>query len=176
VSPPPALAQPKAGISSGSAPMNLHPWHRTSHLQITRFGPGDSARRADEQKRGEIASPIHHSARARRYTHKTDTAETHHGRSRCAPRETAVVHRCRSHRDEDGDLRVENHPAATILGVSMGFVGCPSNGGDMREWKEEGASRGGVRFPRAARKGDAWVGVQVSSMIYSCHEDSGPRP
>jgi hypothetical protein len=69
-SPLPALAQPKAGISSGLAPMNLHPWHQINHLQITRFGLGNSARWEDEQIKREIGSPIHHNIRARRYTHQ----------------------------------------------------------------------------------------------------------
>jgi hypothetical protein len=72
-----------------------------------------------------------------------------------------VVHHCRSRRDEDGDLRIENHPTATILGVSMGFAGCPSNGGGMMEWEEEEeASEASVRFPRAARKGDTGSGYK----------------
>jgi hypothetical protein len=68
------------------------------------------------------------------------------------------------------DLRAENHPAATIPGVSMSFTGCPSGSGGLREWEEEGASGGGARFPRAARDGDvgsgAWVGGVVSPILH----------
>jgi hypothetical protein len=107
---------------------------------------------------------------------RTDTAETHHGwsrcapletlaahhmrrrcaprrprkhgGSRCAPQETVVVHRRRSRRDlDDGDLCVENHPAATIPGVSMGFAGYLSGGSSVREWEEEGEHGGGARVP-----------------------------
>jgi hypothetical protein len=78
-----------------------------------------------------------------------------HGRSRCSPRST-VVHRRRSRRDPDGDLHAENHPAATIPGVSMSFAGCPSGGGGVREWEEErqaAAALGSLVPPGMATRG-----------------------
>jgi hypothetical protein len=74
-----------------------------------------------------------------------------------------VVHRRRSRRDPDGDLRAENHPAATIPGVSMS--GCPSGGGGVREWEKEGQAAAALGFP--VRQG--WrrrVGGVVSPILH----------
>jgi hypothetical protein len=37
----------------------------------------------------------------------------------------------------------------------MGFAGCPSDSGGVREWEEEGQAAAALGFPRAAREGDA---------------------